>query len=446
MDGTALEQQLDAFNPAQRQAALLQLAKTPTSLPPAGMNVNMHFHSFFSYNAYGWSPSHIAWRACREGLYAAGLCDFDVLDGMDEFLNAGEILGLRTAVSLETRAFVPEYADKEISSPGEPGITYIMGAGFAHLPNPGTRQQDGLSALRQGARERNEALVERINAGLGDITVDYERDVMPLTPAGAATERHIVRAYINRAEALCGSPEQAIHRWAQILGKDEQQLAGIYGTPAMEEAVRSKLAKQGGIGYVQPSTDTFPPVQEFIQWVTGLQAVPMITWLDGTSEGEADAAALLEFMCGVGAAALNIIPDRNWNIADADQRVLKIGKLREIMAIAEAMELPVNIGTEMNKDGLPFTDDLSGPVLAEYRDTFLRGARIMVGHTILLRHANVSYMTYEATAKQKNELFAAIGALPPLSCPVAEKLQELENDQAAAIIFDAATRGTWPAT
>jgi len=91
----------------------------------------MHFHSFFSYNAEGWSPSHIAWEAKQAGLYAAGLCDFDVLDGQEEFLHAGELLGLRATVNVETRVFLPEYADKEISSPGEPGVSYIMGAGFA---------------------------------------------------------------------------------------------------------------------------------------------------------------------------------------------------------------------------------------------------------------------------------------------------------------------------
>ncbi len=37
------------------------------SLPAAGANFNMHCHSFFSYNAAGWSPSRIAWEARRAG-------------------------------------------------------------------------------------------------------------------------------------------------------------------------------------------------------------------------------------------------------------------------------------------------------------------------------------------------------------------------------------------
>ena len=110
----------------------------------------MHFHSFFSYNAEGWSPSHIAWAAHRAGLYAAGLCDFDVLDGLEEFLQAGELLALRATVNLETRAFVPEYASAEINSPGEPGVTYIMGGGYAAVPEAGTPPPGRKTAAEEG--------------------------------------------------------------------------------------------------------------------------------------------------------------------------------------------------------------------------------------------------------------------------------------------------------
>ena len=49
---------------------------------------NMHCHTFFSYNGYGYSPSHVAAIAAKSGWRAAGLVDFDVLDGVDEFLAA----------------------------------------------------------------------------------------------------------------------------------------------------------------------------------------------------------------------------------------------------------------------------------------------------------------------------------------------------------------------
>ena len=73
---------LDAFSAKDREAALRTLAAA-TSFPPEGRNLNLHMHSFFSYNAAGASPAHLAYDARRAGLWAAGLCDFDVLDGLE---------------------------------------------------------------------------------------------------------------------------------------------------------------------------------------------------------------------------------------------------------------------------------------------------------------------------------------------------------------------------
>ena len=435
-DIPTLERQLSDFDPAARRDALDRLAAPGTVLPPEGTNVNMHFHSFFSYNALDYSPSRIAWEARKAGLYAAGLCDFDVLDGLEEFLAAGATLGLRTTVNLETRAFLGEYADHDISSPGEPGVTYIMGAGFARVPSDGSPQARGLAGYRDRALSRNMALMDRINPNVPDIAIDYERDVLPLTPAGAATERHMVRAYINKAGHAFPDPARTAEFLAGLLEKSLEETTKLLADrPSLEEAIRARLVKRGGIGYEQPSVDTFPTVNEFIDWVASCEAMPMITWLDGTSSGEKDGRALLECMKEKGAAALNIIPDRNWNIPDPDARDVKRANLAAIVKAAEEMALPVNIGTEMNKRGLPFVDDLNGQVLKLYREPFLRGARVMVGHAVLFRYAGFSYVGAAAEAEfpsvaDKNAFFEAVGALPAITPDTAARLEDMGEQKA----------------
>ena len=441
-DQQALEQQLDSFSSGERNEALRQLAGHLTAGPATG-DVNMHFHSFFSYNAEGWSPSHIVWAARQAGLYAAGLCDFDVLDGLEEFLQAGELLGLRATVNLETRAFVPEYASAEINSPGEPGVTYIMGGGYATVPEAGTPSAETLAMFRSSSRQRNLDLVARINPHVPDIAIDYEQDVVPLTPSDNATERHIIRAYVNKSYEACGDDAAVANYWAELLGKPVEDVQKMLGTPAIEEAARSKLAKRGGFGYVQPSEDTFPSVDDFVNWVLSCRAIPLVTWLDGTSDGESDAQAMLDCLTAKGCAGLNIIPDRNWNYKDEDAKALKIGKLREMVHAADAMGLPINIGTEMNKAGLPFADDLSGEVLSEFRDSFIRGAQIMVGHSILLRYADLSYVDCDMPLAQKNEFFRAVGAMPPLTTAATQLLRGNHPTTALGIIEAALSRESW---
>ncbi len=99
-----LERELDDFDRGRRSEALTHLWRAAElgeiALPVPGVEVNLHAHTFFSYNAYGYSPSKFAWLARKAGLAAAGIVDFDVLDGVDEFLEAGRLIGLRTCGSL----------------------------------------------------------------------------------------------------------------------------------------------------------------------------------------------------------------------------------------------------------------------------------------------------------------------------------------------------------
>ncbi|MCK4423143.1 MAG: hypothetical protein KAV18_03650, partial [Candidatus Omnitrophica bacterium] len=54
-----LEEQLDSFDSVQRKEALLELKKLveagDISLPEQGKEINLHFHTFYSYNYKNYS-------------------------------------------------------------------------------------------------------------------------------------------------------------------------------------------------------------------------------------------------------------------------------------------------------------------------------------------------------------------------------------------------------
>jgi hypothetical protein len=443
------EQGLCSFGSQERSTALRELAGAGVASDGSQRgNVNMHLHSFFSYNAEGWSPTRIAWECAKRGLDAAGLIDFDVLDGLPEFLAAGERLGLRTLVGVETRVYYREFADKEIDSPGEPGVHYFDGIGFCKLPEAGTPAAVGLQRWRDNAQKRNAELVARINRHVGEIAVDYEAQVVPRSPGRCPTERHIISAYIDQAQGQYRG-EALTAFWSRTLGRPVEEAAALLGNrPKLEEVVRSRFAKRGGFGYVQPTADSFPAMEEFVAWVRACGAIPMESWLDGTSEGESEAEKLLDCSVAKGCRALNIVPDRNWNIADEKARKIKVANLRRIVTLADARHLPLNIGTEMNRLGLPFADDLRGPVLNEFAASFHRGAMVLVGHTLGGRFADYGYLSSAAEADfkgypERNQFFAAVGALPPLTLAVADRLRDAGAEKARGIIHAAVRAGRW---
>jgi hypothetical protein len=341
-----LEERLNDFDPRIRRDTLeaMQLLASRQIPGGAGANINMHCHSFFSYHANGWSPTRLAWACCREGLQAVALCDADVLDGVEEFLRAGLTLGLRTAVHLETRAFLAEYAHQEIHAPGEPGVTYIMGAGFIDKPTADTPQGLALAQRRDQLRARNEALIARLNEKLPAISIHYIQDVLPMTPLGGATEHHIIHAYAAKARHVFTDAGQRASFWAPWLKRKPAECKALESAePAFEEALLGALAQRGALGYVPPDANTYPAVETIIAWVRACDAIPTISWLDGTSAGEAHGRTMLGLLRDKGCAAINIIPERNWNIAQPQERAQKIAKLREIVQVATDMDLPINI-------------------------------------------------------------------------------------------------------
>jgi hypothetical protein len=414
----ALEARLRDPEPAVRFAAVRSLSAlaregTAPVLPETDL-VNMHCHSWFSFNAYGHSPSSLAWLARHKGFRAIGLVDMDVLDGVDEFFRATDVLGVRAGAGIETRLFVPEYRGLEINSPGEPGIAYHMGIGFAGGAVP-DKVLPVLTDLRERSTRRNREVVARLSSYLSPVSVDYEGDVLPLTPAGMATERHIALACVRRVASEVAVPAGY---WARILDIPLGQVEGLAGESALADLVRKRLMKRGGVAYIPPTEESFPVVDAFHHLVLACQALPCVAWLDGTSPAEEAAEQYLRYWLGKGAVVVNIVPDRNWNVPDPVLRRTRIEKLYEIARLAKEYDLPLNIGTEMNTLGQKEADDLHAPELEPLRQAFLDGAHFVYGHTALQRALGLGYQTAWATAhlptrREKNAFYTRVGYLAP---------------------------------
>ena len=413
--GTELEAQLNDLDPAVRAQALTHLAtlvqKREVKPPSETGSVNMHCHSFFSFNAYGHSPTSLAWQGKQLGLTAMGIVDFDVLDGVDEFLDACERLALRGTAGIETRVFIPEYAEREINSPGEPGVCYHMGIGFVSGGVPDSVAPI-LADIGQRADRRNQEILAQVNDYLQPVTISYEQDVLPLTPAGHPTERHMVVAYVQAAQRIVADP---VVFWATRLNLPLDRTAQVMAdSPGFQNLIRAKLMKRGGVGYVQPESGMFPSLEAFHTLITACGALPCAAWLDGTTAAEQNPGAWLDFMISKGVVALNIIPDRNWNIADPKVREHKVHNLYGVVQAAQERELPLHIGTEMNSYGQKLVDDLDAPELAPVRQAFVDGAHFIYGHTVIQRSLGLGYhspwaQAHLPTRRQRNDFYTEIG-------------------------------------
>lgn len=394
------------------RAEALRKEAAESDFPPPTTWVNAHAHTFYSFNYKGYSPSRFALEAKKAGLEMGGIVDFDVLDGLEEFWQASRLLDLKACVGIESRVFVPEFSDRVINSPGEPGISYHMGTGFTTTEIP-TEAQTFLDGMRQTSEQRNRAMVERVNAFLSPLELNYEQDVMPLVPKGNATERHLCLAYARKAASQY--PEESALRnfWSEKLGVAAEDLKDVPDGRGMTDLIRAKTMKQGGAGYVQPDSGSFPNMAEMNEFVLQCGALPTMTWLDGCSAGEEAIEELLEVARSTGVAVFNIIPDRNYTPGTKDQ---KLTNLQKVVEICKDLNMPLLGGTEMNSPGQKFVDDFDSDELKPMHSYFLEGSRILHAHSTLQRHAGMGYLSpwavdQFASVSAKNEFYARFGEI-----------------------------------
>ena len=198
-------EQLNAPERSLRLAALrsLKSAYDAAGLPvlQASRDVNNHIHTSYSFSPY--SPAKAVWMAARAGLATAGIMDHDSISGAREFIEAGRIIGLPTTIGAECRVSLAKtsLAGRRINNPDQSSVAYVAMHGIPHS------QIDAVAAFFapiQAARgQRNRAMTLRLNQLLAPaaISLDYERDILPLSAAadgGEVTERHLLFAVARR--------------------------------------------------------------------------------------------------------------------------------------------------------------------------------------------------------------------------------------------------------
>lgn len=431
-----LENRVNDFSLEVRTAALHELvelaSQDPGMLPVEGDSVNMHCHSFFSFNSYGYSPSALVWLAKKLGLQAAGIVDFDNLDGVEEFLSACDRASLRGSAAMETRIYIPELADYVTNSPGEPGVSYATGIGFA-TSQVNESGKLVLKGMRDRADQRNRSMLERLNTYLHPVAIDYDQDVLPLTPSGSATERHMLAAYLDAVQQTIQNPANF---WSQKMELEIGTVSDLMLNPAtFSDAIRRKLMKLGGIGYVQPGPDAFPTAEEFYQMVISNGALPTYNYLDGSTNGEQRMEQILELLVKKGISGFNLIPnlaipELDGQSENSQKRDKQIQLLLRNVEIAREFDLPLHIGTEMNSYGQRKMDNLDSPELVSVKKHFIDGSYFIYGHVKLQRVLGMGYQSEWAgswlpSRAERNKFFTKAGYRIPPGEPGLRKLKAL---------------------
>ncbi len=208
---------LNAPTAAQRLENLKEVLKTAVFPTPVPQYINNHIHTTYSFSPY--SPTAAVYAARMEGLCTAGIIDHDSISGAREFLEAAALIGMPVTIGMECRASMDgtRLHGRRTNNPDQEGISYMTIQSVPHT------HIDTLTAFfrpYQAARHaRNRKMIDKINALLPDVALDYDRDVLPLSEAahdGGVTERHLMYALALKLERQVGRGSAMVEKLADM--------------------------------------------------------------------------------------------------------------------------------------------------------------------------------------------------------------------------------------
>ena len=221
--------QLNAPTKAERLSNLKEIVAKTQFPPMVPQYINNHIHTTYSFSPY--SPTAAVYAARMEGLCTAGIIDHDSISGAREFLEAAKIVDMSVTIGMECRVSMDgtRLEGRRTNNPDQVGVSYMTIQGVPH---------DKIDTLTQFFRpyqaarhRRNRKMLERINALLPGICLDYDRDVLPQSMAhedGGVTERHLMYALAQKLVAQVGKGAAMMEKLTQmglrLSAKQEAQL------------------------------------------------------------------------------------------------------------------------------------------------------------------------------------------------------------------------------
>ena len=320
MNAPRLEDRLDALRAIGRSAR-----------PEAGLEVNCHVHSFYSFSPY--SPSAAAARAREAGLAAVGVMDHDSFAGAAEMRRAGMILGLATTAGFELRVSADgtRLAGRRINNPDTLGALYMMIHGIPVRSIDAAREF--LRPIQAARETRDRRMVEKLAGVLpryGLAPLDWDRDVRAISRAeegGTITERHILFAVSQAILAKVGRGAPLLDYVRGTLGIDPPaRVAGYLADPRNEflpfdllGVLKSSFMDQV---FIQPEGEECIPVDRAVRFAEEVGGIPCYAYLgDITDSPTGDKKAerfedgyldeLMEEVRRLGFRAVAYMPPRN---------------------------------------------------------------------------------------------------------------------------------------
>ena len=273
------------------------------STPHSEGLTNNHVHTTYSFSPY--SPTKAVWKAVECGLATVGLMDHDSVGGAEEFIAAGQTIGIATTIGFEMRTDwnATPLAGRRVNNPDQISSGYITAAALPHSSIAAA--DEFLTPLRAARNGRNRRIIGRLNDIINpfDIEIDFDTDVVPLSMAaegGSVTERHLLFALAHKLITRFGVGEALVSFITDSLkiplsAKQRGMLADSGNDIAAYDLLNVLKGSFVKKIYIDTQKDETPDVAEAVRQIKALGAISAYCYLGDVGESPTGDKAAQKF-------------------------------------------------------------------------------------------------------------------------------------------------------
>jgi len=390
------------------EETILEEYFNPFADPP--LLVNNHFHTPYSFSAFN-NMTEIFNQANKEGIDALGINDFITMEGYDEFNRLAYENKKFPLFNIEFMGLMKEEQEKGIliNDPNNPGRVYFCGKGLSFPVNLSETNREVLESVTQNSLNQTEAMVVLLNKHLKKIKSPFNLDFKEIQAEytrGLVRERHLAKALRIKITDHYKSTKGKETFLKKLYG-GKNGTVNIDKPGELDNELRSKLLKKGGVAFVEEDNDAFLSLPEIKEIILGAQGIPCYPVLLDDAAGnytdfEKDFPELLKSLTKNRVFAVELIPGRN------DFSIVK-----EFVSVFSEKGFIITFGTEHNtpdpaplkvacRDNVPLDKDL---IAVNYQSTC-----VIAAHQYFVAKGKPGYLTPEGFPRlEKQDDFIAIG-------------------------------------
>ena len=374
------------------------------------LNVNGHLHSPYSFSAFT-NMEQMFKMATNENIMVLGINDFNTTDGYAEFFKLALKYKIFPIFNIE---FMGMSGDEQVNGirvndPNNPGRAYFSGKGLRYPAQPDEENKIILNSIVNESFCQVEEMISKLNDFLQQIGSDIRIGIDEIREKWAkelVRERHIAKALrIKIFEEFSTDKKRKI--FLEKLFKNMEPQSLLDDVPALENEIRARLLKKGGVAYAKENEKAFPEIEKVIEIIVNAGGIPCYPVLLDDKNGnyteyESDSVKLLEKLNEKKVSSIELIPGRN-----------DFNKLKEFVLFFDKNGFVVTLGTEHNTPAMePVTVSCrEGKALdRELVSISYRGASVIAAHQYLHAQGREGYIRNNGTTRtDEKKYFEQLG-------------------------------------